>query len=122
MRQVEKDVRGAVTSGDFVNSTVSGGLAGTVGKTCGVQRSSSFVLAAEHFLHAGQKWECSQGENEKEERDANWLMADQLMRQWDEVSKDEEEITVERRLQVDEVQNAPAPLAAQAHTSIEKRG
>ena len=52
-------------------------------------------------------------------RDANWLMADQLMRQWDEVSEDEEEITVERRLQVDKVQIAPAPVAAQAH--VEKK-
>ena len=57
-----------VLSADFVNSTVSGDLAGTVGKTCGVQRSSSVVLAGGHFQHAGKKWECSQGENEPEER------------------------------------------------------
>ena len=55
-------------------------------------------------------------ENESEERDANWLMGDQLMEQWDEVTKDEEEITVERRLQVEKVQNTPRPISTQTHT------
>ena len=53
-------------------------------------------------------------------------MADQLMRQWDEVSEDEEEKTVERRLPQVLVQNAQAPVAAQAHmekkaASMEKK-
>ena len=59
-------------------------------------------------------------------RDANWLMAGPLMRQWDEVSEDEEEITVERSLQVDKVQIAPALVEAQVHmekkvASMEKK-
>ena len=37
----------------------------------------------------GQSWDCSQIEDELEERDAmDWLMNDEVMRQWKEVSKE----------------------------------
>ena len=52
VRQVDKDVRSAVLTADLVNSTVGGNLAGTVEKTCGVERSSRCLWAGEHFQHA----------------------------------------------------------------------
>ena len=50
------------------------------------------------FRHLYQRWDSSQEENEPEERDAmDWLMDDGMMRQWEEIGKDEEEITVKRK-------------------------
>ena len=46
----------------------------------------------------------------------DWVMNDEMMRQWEGVSKDEEEITVKRReggkLQVEKVQRAPELVVA----------
>ena len=57
-------------------------------------------------------------ENELEERGAmDWLLDDELLRQWEGVSKEEEEITVRsegRRLQVEKVQSAPRLVKTQA--------
>ena len=40
-----------------------------------VDRSSCGVLAGEPFQHVNQSWDCSELENEPEERDAmDWLM------------------------------------------------
>ena len=39
-----------------------------VGKTCGVERSSGAVLAEECLQHGKQSWDCSQLENEPQER------------------------------------------------------
>ena len=53
----------------FVNFTING-LAGKVEETCGVEISSSGGLAEEPFQHAGQSLDCSQVENEPQERDS----------------------------------------------------
>ena len=38
----------------------------------------------------GQSWDCSQMEDELDERDAtDWLADDEMMKQWEEVSKEE---------------------------------
>ena len=56
-----------------------------------------WCLADGLFQHVGQSWDCSQMENELEERDAMaWPMDDEMTRQWEEVSNEEEEITVKR--------------------------
>ena len=57
VQQVEKEEEKAVLEADFVNSAVSGDLAGMVEKSCGVERSSSDVLAGESFQHTGQSWD-----------------------------------------------------------------
>ena len=50
----------------------------------------------------------------------DWLEDDEMMRQWEEVSKEEEKITVSkmegRNLRVKEVQKAPELLASQVST------
>ena len=95
--QVEKEVMRAVLAADPVNFSVSSDLAGKVEETCGEERSSSGGVAEEPCQHAGQSWDCSQVENELEERAAmNWPLDDEMMRPWEEVSKDEDEITVKR--------------------------
>ena len=54
-----------------------------------LKRGSGGDFAAEPFQHLGQSWDCSQIEDELGERDAmDWLMNDEVMRQWDEVSKE----------------------------------
>ena len=54
-------------------------------------------MAGEHFQHAGQNWNCLQVENESEARDAlDWPVDDELMKQWEEDSEDEEEITLKK--------------------------
>ena len=80
-----------------------------------------------HFEHAGQSWDCSQVESEPVETDAvDWLMDDEMMRQWEDESEDEEEITVKRskgrRLQVEKVQRAPGFVMAQAQMEREEGG
>ena len=42
--------------------------------------------------------DCSQVDGELEERDAmDWLEDDEMMKQWEEVSKEEEKITMRRK-------------------------
>ena len=57
--------------------------------TCG-------VLADEPLQHANQSWDCSQVENEQERAAMNWLMDDEMMRHWEDVGKEEEELTAKR--------------------------
>ena len=64
------------------------------------------------------------GERARGERDAmDWLMDDDMMKHWEEISKDEEEIKVKRRkggkLQVEKVQSTPELVLA--HTQMRKR-
>ena len=70
--QVEKNVMKMVLAAYPVNSTVSGDLAGTVEKKCGVERSLSGVEVGEPFQHVGQSCDCSQVETELEVRDMDW--------------------------------------------------
>ena len=49
VRQLYNDVMNAVLTADFVHSTFDGEMGGTVEETCGVERSSSGVLAGELF-------------------------------------------------------------------------
>ena len=107
----------AALTADLVESTTSGVLAGEVEEVGDVERGSSGVLAEEPFQHVKESWDCSQVENEPEERSAmDWLMNDEIMRRWSEVSKDEEETTVKRcesgKLQVEKVQRAPELVVA----------
>ena len=45
----------------------------------------------------GQSWDCSQVEYELEERHAmDWLEDDEMMKQWEEVSKEEEKTMMKR--------------------------
>ena len=58
-----------------------------------VERSKSSILVGEPYQHVNQSWDCSQVENEPEERDAiDWLMDVAMIRQWEEVIKDEERL------------------------------
>ena len=66
--QVEKVVMSAVLAADPVNSATSCDLAETVEETCDVEKSSIGGLAEEPFQHVGPSWDCSQVENELEER------------------------------------------------------
>ena len=53
----------------------------------------SDVSAGEPCQHVAQIWDCSEVENDTEGRDATgWLMDDEMMSSWEEVSQDEEEI------------------------------
>ena len=66
----------AVLAADHLNCTVIGDVTGKVEETCGVERGRSGV-AEETFHHAGQSWDCSQVQNEPEERDVmDWLEDD----------------------------------------------
>ena len=82
-RRVGKDVMNAALTADLVESTTSGVLAGEVEEVGDVERGSSGVLAEEPFQHVKESWDCSQVENEPEERSAmDWLMNDEIMRRW----------------------------------------
>ena len=77
VRWVEKEVTNAVLIANLIGSTTGGVL---VGKW----RRSVMLKEA-------------QMENEPEERDAmEWLMYDDLMRQWEEISKYQEKITLKK--------------------------
>ena len=105
-RRVEEEVMNAALAADSLNFTISSDLVGKVEETCGVGRSSSGGLAEEPFQHVGQSLDCSQVENDPEEKDAaDWLMDDE-MRQWEEFSKDQEE---------NRVRSASDVLVVQAH-------
>ena len=63
-----------------------------------------------------QKWYCSQVEDDFQEGHAmDWLEDDEMMKQWEDVSNEEEKITVRKmegkRLQVEGVQKVPELLA-----------
>ena len=76
---------------------MSADLAGKVDVTCGVTRSSSGGLAAEPLKHVSQSWDCPQKREQPEVADAmDWLMDNEMMRHWEDVSKEEEEILVKR--------------------------
>ena len=65
-------------------------------------------------------------ENKLEERDAvDWLTDDEMMRQWEEVSEDEEEITAKRcdggKPQAEQVRSAPELVVAQTQMRKEKQ-
>ena len=84
-----------MVTADRVNSTTSCDLAETKEETCDVETKSSGGLAEEPFQHVGPSWDCSQVENELEERDAmDWFMDDELTRHNEEVSEHEEETAV----------------------------
>ena len=72
VRRMEKEVTRAVLTADLVDTTTIGVLALEAEATCDVERSSSSVLAGEPFQHVHQGGDCSQVENEQEERDG-WL-------------------------------------------------
>ena len=63
-----------------------------------------------------QKWNCSQAEDDIEEQ-MDWLENGEMMKQWEDVGKEEEKITVRkmegRSSQVDGVQKAPQLLVSQ---------
>ena len=64
------------------------------------------------------KWDCTQAEDDFDEGDVMyWLEDDEMMRQWEDVSKEEENITVRkmegRSLQVEGVQKVPELLMSQ---------
>ena len=68
----------------------------------------------------GRSWNCSQVEDELEERDAmDWLEDDEIMRQWEEVSKEEERITRRkgegREWTAEGVQRVPELVVARAY-------
>ena len=68
-----------------------------------------------------QKWDCSQVEDEFGEGDGmEWLEGDDLMRQWEEVSKEEEKTEVRkfvgRSSQIEGVQKAPEVLVFEVFT------
>ena len=97
VRRLEKKVMHAVSTANLVESITSGVLAGVVLGTRGVVSSSSDGVDEEPLQHVNQSWECSQVENEPKERDAqDWLTDDEMMTKWEEVRKDEEEVTVRR--------------------------
>ena len=60
----------------FINSTVSGDLAGTVEKKCCVKTIAQGAFG-ELFQHTVENWNCSQVAYEPEQ----WLLEDKLMRQ-----------------------------------------
>ena len=87
-----------------------------------VDSTTSGVLAGDLFQHMDENWHCSQVETELDERCAmDWLMDDE-MRQWEEVSKDEEVLDGQEvkdgKLQVEKVRSAPELLEAQ--TQVKK--
>ena len=58
----------------------------------------------------------------------DWLMDDDVMRQWEEISKDEEDVTVTRsedgKIQEEMVQSSPTPVVAQTQArniEVERR-
>ena len=60
-------------------------------------RSSGGGVAEEPLQHVGHSWDCPQVESELDERDAtDWLMDDEMIRQWEEVSKGKEQIAMKR--------------------------
>ena len=79
VRQVEKEVTpnpvdSASSSGRFVRN---------------VERGSGGDGGEESFQYVNQSWDCSQVENELEERDAmDWLMDDEMVKQCEEVAKE----------------------------------
>ena len=78
VRRMETEVTNAVLTANPVDSTTSG------------------VLADEPLQHVNQSWDCSQVENEPERAAMNWLMDDEMMRHWEEVGKEEEELAAKR--------------------------
>ena len=78
VRRMETEVTNEVLTANPVDST-----------TCG-------VLAEEPLQHVNQSWDCSQVENGPERAAMNWLMDDEMMRHWEDVGKEEEELTAKR--------------------------
>ena len=65
-----------------------------------------------------QSWGCSQAEDDREEEDTtDWLEDDEMMRQWEEVSKDEGKITLKqdeiRNIKCEGVQKVPELMLSQ---------
>ena len=82
-RRVGKDVMNAALTADLVESHHKRAPAGEGEEVGDVERGSSSVLAEEPFQHVKQSWDCSQVENEPEERYAmDWLMNDESMKRW----------------------------------------
>ena len=105
-------MKDSALAADPVNSTTRGDLVGKVEEMRGVGRSSSGGLAGEPFQQVGQSWDCSQVEKEPGERDAmDWLVDDEMMRQREEASRDEEDTAVRRsevrKLHVEKAHSAP---------------
>ena len=98
VRRVEKEVKNAVLIANLVDSTTGGALAGEAEVTCVVEISSSSVLAGEPFPHVFQSWNCSQVENAQGRYAMDWLLDDEMMKQWDEISQDEEEMDHKKRV------------------------
>ena len=92
-RRVENEVMNAILSPGPIESHCQRRVAAVVEES-NAERGSGGDVADEPFQHLGQSWDCSQMEDELEERDAtDWIMDDEMIRQWEEVCKVDERIT-----------------------------
>ena len=68
VRRVEKEVMNVILTTGPIDSTTSGGVADVVEEMENVERGSGGDVAEELFQHVGHCWDCSQVENQLEER------------------------------------------------------
>ena len=81
------EVMSAILTEGAIESTARSDVATVVEERRNTERSCGGDVAEEPFQCVGPSWDCSQMEDESEERDAmDWLMDDELMGQWEEVT------------------------------------
>ena len=106
VRRVENEVMNAILTAGPIESTTRGDIAAVVEERRNADRSSGGDVVGEPLQHVDQSWDCSQKEDESEERCAmDWRMDDEMMRQREEVCKEEEKVVM--------VQNAPELVVVQ---------